>query len=92
MTRTRALVSRQRRDRPGSERKPCRKIIAVAGEQPHAGTIASRHYAEAIVLDFVNPIRAGRWSLGRGRQARFDKADRTTVTHTQHVDLIGSEA
>ena len=55
--------------------KPSREIVTVAGEQPHAGTIAPGHDTKAIVLDFVQPIRPGRWSFGRGRQARFDKAN-----------------
>jgi hypothetical protein len=33
-------------------------------DEPDAAAIAPRHDAEAIVLDFVNPIRPGRWSLG----------------------------
>jgi hypothetical protein len=44
-------------------------------DEPDASTIAPRHDAEAIVLDFVNPIRPGRWSLGGSRQARFDIAE-----------------
>jgi hypothetical protein len=40
----------------------------------------------------MNPVRPGRRSLGRGRQARFDKDRQTAATHTQHVQLIGTEA
>jgi len=62
--------------------------MPVPREQPHTDTVASRHDAETVVLDFVQPIRPGRRSFGRGRQARFDKADQITSTHTQHARLI----
>jgi len=55
-------------------------IMAVAGEKPDAlGTAASQE-PEAIVLYLVNPVRAGRWSLDRARQARLDKIGKGTQT------------
>jgi hypothetical protein len=43
-------------ERPGSKRKPRRKIVTVASEQSHADTIATGHDAEAVVFDLVNPV------------------------------------
>src|ERR1700686_5874439 len=49
-------------------------VVAAAGEQaPPAGALA-RDEPVAVVLDFVNPLRA-HWRLrGLGRDARFDDA------------------
>jgi hypothetical protein len=43
------------------------KSLPLRVEQPHAGTIAAGHDAEAVVLNLVNPVRPSRWALGRGR-------------------------
>ena len=58
--------------------------MTVAGKEADAGGVAPGHDAEAVVLDLMNPVRPGRRSLGRGRQARFDKDHQTAATHTQH--------
>jgi hypothetical protein len=55
------------------------EIVAVAGDQSHARGVAPCQDAEAVVLDLVEPVRAGRRRLGRGRQARLDQADRSAA-------------
>jgi hypothetical protein len=39
------------------EREAARPVVAVAGEQVEAGSVAAGHQAIAIVLDLVNPVR-----------------------------------
>jgi len=65
--------------------RPCffRRIVSGASNQPHARRIAASEYAKAIVLDFVNPARAGRRSLSGRRQTRLDNANTRTGTLTQ---------
>jgi len=46
-------MRQQRRDCGGSKRKPVCEVVAVPRHQPHAGTVAPGHDAEAVVLDFV---------------------------------------
>ena len=47
------------------EREAVRPVIAAPGNQPDADGIAPRHQAVAVVLDFVNPVGAGRRAVGR---------------------------
>jgi len=53
-------------------------------EHPHPLAIAVTDEAEAIVLDFISPLLAGRHRVRVGRQARLDEtgrsADRTGGT------------
>jgi hypothetical protein len=44
--------------------------MAVAREAADAQAIPSHHQAIAVMLDFVNPERAGRWPRRLRRQAR----------------------
>jgi hypothetical protein len=44
--------------------------MSVAREQPHAAVVAAGHHPIPVVLDFVNPLRAGWRSLGGGWKAR----------------------
>ena len=62
--------------------------MPVPGEQPHAGTVTSRHDAEAVVLDFVQPIRPGRRSLG-GR-LRYCGLEDAMSTINQQTKLIAT--
>jgi hypothetical protein len=48
------------------------KSEPFAGGEPDAILVAPGEDAEAVVLDFVNPIRARRRLLGRARQAWFE--------------------
>ena len=49
-------------------------VIAVAGEAADAHAIPAHHQPVAVVLDFVDPERAGRRSGHLRRQAWFDEA------------------
>src|SRR5262249_58259804 len=60
-------------DGHGDQREASSPIIAVAGEKPDAGRVSARHHAEAVVLDLVNPVRAGGRLSGRRREAGLDK-------------------
>ena len=58
----------------GYQRKSAGEIIAVAGDEPDTSAIAARHDAEAVVLDFVNPIRtAGGRLAGDGRHGSMKR-------------------
>jgi hypothetical protein len=58
--------------------------MPVAGEQPHASGITARHQPVAVMLDFVNPVRAGRRSVGCRWEAGFDEAGRQQTGTRQH--------
>jgi hypothetical protein len=51
-----------------------RPVVAVVCDQLDAGACAVRLQAEAVVLDLVDPARAGRRRLGKGREAGLDGA------------------
>src|SRR6516165_6269322 len=64
-----------------------------SSDEPHASSILAGHDAEAVMLDFVQPVRAGRRGLCWRRQARLDNAQPGTGTLTQrHGGLIGTSA
>jgi hypothetical protein len=46
------------------ERIARRPVVAVAGEQANTNRIAPRHQAIAVMLDLVDPVRAGRRTVG----------------------------
>ena len=48
--------------------------MAVACEAADTHAIPAHHQPVAVMLDLVNPERAGRWSGRLRRQARFDEA------------------
>ena len=56
------------------ERVALRPVVAPAGDQPDAHRVAPGHEPEAVVLDLVNPVGAGRGLVGWGGEAGFDKA------------------
>ena len=47
------------------ERKAVRPVIAAPGDQPDADGIPTRHKAIAVVLNLMNPVGAGRRTVGR---------------------------
>jgi hypothetical protein len=53
------------------EREARRKIVAVAGNEAHACSVAPRYDAEAVVLDLMNPSRSSGRLFGRAGQARL---------------------
>jgi len=42
-----------------------RPVVAPAGDQPDAHRVSAGHQPEAVVLDLVNPVGAGRRLVGR---------------------------
>ena len=78
------------------EREALRLIVAAAGDKPDADGIAARHEAVAVVLDLINPVRAGRGLVGRGREAGFDELGLSgkplTLTVNQHPANLGSRS
>ena len=58
----------------GHQRIALRPVIAALGDEPDAHGIAAGHQPEAVVLDLVNPIRAGRGLVGWGWEAGLDEA------------------
>ena len=60
-------------------------VIAVAGEAADdAGAIPAHHQPVAVVLDFMNPQRAGRWLL-RLRRHWFDEAKGMPHSHSRRL-------
>ena len=58
----------------GHQRIALRPVIAALGDEPDAHGIAAGHQPEAVVLDLVNPVGAGRRRVGWGWQAGFNEA------------------
>ena len=50
-------------------------VMAVAREAADARAIPAHHQPRAVMLDFVDPERAGRWPRRLRRQARFDEPE-----------------
>jgi hypothetical protein len=76
------------------QRIALRPVIAALGDEPDAHGIAAGHQPEAVVLDLVNPIGAGRGLVGRRWEAGFDAARPVSgqaLTHTlnQHAANLG---
>jgi len=46
------------------KRVALRPVVAPAGDQPDAHRVAAGHQPEAVVLDLVNPVGAGRGLVG----------------------------
>jgi len=76
--------SLERAQRFGDERKALRPVVSVAGEQPHSRGPTPNEEPEAIMLDFVNPIAAGRRALDGARQAGLAEIGKGTQT-PQHA-------
>jgi hypothetical protein len=55
-----------------NQRKTIGEVIAVAREQPHAVFVPPRQDAEAVMLNFVNPIWPRRRLLRQTGQAWLD--------------------
>ena len=60
-----------------------RRIVAAAGDQPDALTVALQADAEAVVFYFVKPLRREGYNLARGRQAKLK---------SKHAGKIGISA
>jgi hypothetical protein len=64
-------------------------IMAVAREAADTLAIPAHHQAAAVMLDFVNPERAGRWPRGLRRLARFDEAGGSLACLRAHAEDVG---
>ena len=78
-----ARARRQGRDSRGNERKSAGEIVAVASNEPHAGRIASRQEAKAVVFDLVNPTCACRGHFCRDGETGLDEAA-AAITQQDH--------
>ena len=54
--------------------------MTVATDEPHLWAVTPGNYAEAVVFDLVNPVRASRRRFRRGRQARLGSAGKRART------------
>jgi hypothetical protein len=61
-------------------------IVSVPGWQADADRVSARHQATAVMLDFVNPLRAGRRSVGWVWEGGIDEAGRCSAGAQQHVE------
>ena len=68
----RCAVRRSMNGPTPARKAPC-EIVAVSSEEPHPIAVAPRHDAEAVVLDFVNPIRSGRRPIGGAGKAGLNE-------------------
>src|SRR5262249_48687746 len=72
------------------EREGFGPVVPVGGDRPPSGGPPPRQEPEAIMLDFMNLIAAGRWMLDRARQARLGKVGEGPQT-PQHALLNAAE-
>ncbi len=71
------------------QREATGEIIARAAVEPHAGTVLARDDPEAVVLDLVQPLAAGRQFRGFGREARRDEPSREGTLQHAETNRIG---
>jgi hypothetical protein len=69
-----ARARRQRRDRRGGQREAPGKIVSVARQEPHTGSVAPRHDAEAVMFYFVQPVPPDRRSIDGPGQAWLNES------------------
>jgi hypothetical protein len=71
-------------------------FAAPPGDQPDTHGVASGHEPEAVVLDFVNPVRPRRGLVGWRREAGLNELGvcGKPLTHTldQHAANLGSRS
>jgi hypothetical protein len=67
-----------------NEREATGEVIARTAVDPHLRASLAGDDAEAVVLDFVQPLAAGRQLIGFGGEARRDEPGRQDTL--QHVD------
>jgi hypothetical protein len=66
-------------------RETVRPVMAVACETAEARAIPAHHQPIAVVLDFMNPQRAGRWSRDPRGLAWFNEAGGAAQDHLRHL-------
>ena len=60
-------------------------VMAIASEAADARAIPAHHQSIAVMFDFVNPERAGRWPGHLRWQAWFDEAGETPHDHGRRI-------
>src|SRR5262249_32386118 len=58
------------------QREATGEVVAGTAIEPHLCALLAGNDAEAVVLDFVQPLAAGRQFIGFGRRARRDEPGR----------------
>ena len=79
-------VALMRQARPRRWKGSGGPVVAVPGEAADARAVPAHHEPIAVMLDFVNPERAGRWPGRLRRLARFDEAGGTLQDHGRRIE------
>src|SRR5262245_17446842 len=66
-----------------NHREAVGEVVARTAVEPHLRASLAGNDSEAVVLDLVQPLAAGRQLIGFGWEARRDEPDREGA-HTQH--------
>ena len=69
--------------RLNNQREATGEIVARTAIEPHPLAVLAGNDAEAVMLDLVQPLAAGRQLIGFGWEARRDEPGREGA-HTQH--------
>ena len=69
---------------PDDQRELAREVVARTAVEPHLRASLAGNDAEAVMLDFVQPLAAGRQLIGFGWEARRDEPGGQGTL--QHVD------
>src|SRR5262249_5768905 len=70
-------------ERINDQREAAGEVIAGTAVEPHLRAVLAGNDAEAVMLDLMQPLAAGRQLIGFGWKARRDEAGREGA-HTQH--------
>jgi hypothetical protein len=71
-------------ERINDQREAAGEVIAGPAVEPHSLTILAGDEAEAVVLDLMQPLAAGRQLVGFGREARRDEPGRQGTGTQRH--------
>jgi hypothetical protein len=67
------------------QRKTICQVIAGPAVEPHLGAVLPGDHPKSVMLDFVQPLAAGRQFIGFGWEARRDEPGREgTLQHNAH--------
>ena len=73
------------------QREAAREVVARTAVKPHLPVALAGNDAEAIVLDLVQPLAAGRQCCAFCRKARRDEPGREgTLQHAEQIKLGNS--
>ena len=67
-----------------NQRKALGQVVAGPAIEPHARAVLARDHPEAVVLDLVQPLLAGRRLQGGAGKARRDEARRQGTRMREH--------